>query len=304
MKLDKDESPTMLPSDTLVPVELNSETAERKNADELRARLAAIVESSDDAIIGKDLNGIITSWNRGAERIFGYAACEVIGQPITILIPANRFNEEPGILERIRRGESVDHYETIRRRKDGTLLDISLTISPIIDAHGKVVGASKIARDISGRKDAEKERERLLAREQEARQEAEAANRVKDQFLAVVSHELRNPLGTILMWTNMWKSGTHLNELPRAMEVIERNARLQLRLVEDLLDLNRVSRGQITLDVATHDLCAILRPSLESTQLGAETKHVMVEFEGTNEPVLVKGDSVRLQQVFTNVLSK
>ena len=130
------------------------------------------------------------------------------------------------------------------------------------------------------------------------------ANRFKDQFLAVVSHELRTPLGTILMWTDMLKSGSHMDELPRAMEVIERNARLQLRLVEDLLDLNRVSRGQITLDVGAHDLsAAILLPSLESTRFNAEAKHVVVEFEGATEPLLVEGDAVRLQQIFTNVLS-
>jgi PAS domain S-box-containing protein len=117
----------------------------------LGATLAAIVESSDDAILTKDLDGIITTWNAGAERIFGYTAAEVVGRPVTILMPPDRVNEEPGILERIRRGERVEHYETIRRRKDGTLLDISLTVSPIRDADGTVVGASKVARDITGR---------------------------------------------------------------------------------------------------------------------------------------------------------
>jgi len=128
---------------------------ERMRAEEAKARLAAIVEFSDDAIISKDLNGIITSWNRGAERVFGYRADEVVGQPVTILMPPDRVNEEPGILKRIRRGESIDHYETVRRRKDGTLLDISLTVSPIFDAARKIVGASKVARDITERKRAE-----------------------------------------------------------------------------------------------------------------------------------------------------
>jgi two-component system CheB/CheR fusion protein len=160
--------------------------AAHRAADE-SARLAAIVESSDDAIIGKDLNGVITTWNRGAERLFGYTEREAMGQPITMLMPADRVNEEAVILERIRRGERIEHFETVRHRKDGTLLDISLSISPIIDAHGKVAGAAKIARNISERKRAEEESERLLGREQGARQAAEAANRVKDQFLAVVS---------------------------------------------------------------------------------------------------------------------
>lgn len=137
---------------------------ERKRAEHFAQRLAAIVESSDDAIISKDLDGIIATWNDGAERIFGYKAEEVIGQPITILIPPERHNEEPEILGRIRRGERIDHYETVRRRKDGSLIDISLTVSPIKGADGKVMGASKIARDITERKVADA-RLRLLASE-------------------------------------------------------------------------------------------------------------------------------------------
>jgi PAS domain S-box-containing protein len=131
-------------------------------------RIASIVESSNDAIVGKDLNGIITSWNEGAERIFGYAAEEVVGKPVTILMPPDRQNEEPRILERIRRGERVEHYETIRQRKDGSLVDISLTVSPIKDEEGKIIGASKIARDIAERRRSEQQIA-LLAREAEHR---------------------------------------------------------------------------------------------------------------------------------------
>jgi PAS domain S-box-containing protein len=137
--------------------------------------VAAVVESSDDAIVTKDLRGIITSWNRGAEKIFGYTAEEVIGKSVTILIPADQPNEEPGILERIRRGERINHYETIRLRKDGTPLNISLTVSPVRDSSGKIVGASKIARDITERSRIEGERRRtekqnsILAREAEHR---------------------------------------------------------------------------------------------------------------------------------------
>ena len=136
----------------------------RKRAEAVNARLAAIVESSDDAIVSKDLNGIVTTWNTGAERIFGYAAEEMIGAPIAILIPSERRGEEPEILEHIRRGERVEHYETVRRRKDGSRVDISLTVSPVKDTAGKVVGASKIARDISEKKEAQA-RQELLTRE-------------------------------------------------------------------------------------------------------------------------------------------
>jgi PAS domain S-box-containing protein len=137
---------------------------DRKKAEEAALRLAAIVESSDDAIVSKTLNGIIKTWNTGAERLFGYTAEETIGRPITILIPPDHIDEEPAILERMRRGERIDHYETVRRRKDGSVVDVSLSVSPLKDQHGRIIGASKIARDISERKRAQ-EQQRLLLRE-------------------------------------------------------------------------------------------------------------------------------------------
>jgi two-component system NtrC family sensor kinase len=146
-------------------VGMNTDVTERKRAEEAVRRLAAIVEASDDAIVGKDLNGVITSWNKGAERLFGYSGEEAIGKPVTMLIPADRHGEEAAILERIRRGEHVDHYETIRQRKDGSLVEISLSVSPI-KIEGRVIGASKIARDITERKraqDALRESEQRLS---------------------------------------------------------------------------------------------------------------------------------------------
>jgi PAS domain S-box-containing protein len=136
--------------------------------DETAQRLAAIVESSDDAILAKDLNGTIISWNSGAERLFGYTAAEAIGQAVAMLVPADRADEEPNILARIRAGERIDHYETIRRRKDGSLIHISLSVSPIRGANGKIIGASKIARDITERRRAE-EQQFLLIREMDHR---------------------------------------------------------------------------------------------------------------------------------------
>lgn len=145
-------------------VNMLMDVSDRKRAEGYAQRLASIVEFSDDAIISKDLSGVITSWNRGAERLFGYTAEEAIGKPIVMLIPADRQDEEPAILERIRRGELIDHYETVRRRKDGSLIDISLTTSPVKNAEGMIIGASKIARDISDRKRAH-EQQVLLVKE-------------------------------------------------------------------------------------------------------------------------------------------
>jgi PAS domain S-box-containing protein len=151
---------------------------EHKLAEQMRRQLASIVEFSDDAIVSKDLNGIIISWNKGAERLFGYAAREVVGKSITIVIPQDRQHEEVEILSRLRRGEHIDHYETIRRRKDGKLVDISLTISPVKDADGRVVGASKIARDITERKRSETQRDLMIA---------ELNHRVKNTLATVIS---------------------------------------------------------------------------------------------------------------------
>jgi PAS domain S-box-containing protein len=151
--------------------------------------MAAIVESSDDAIISKNLNGIITSWNSGAERLFGYTAAEIVGKPVTILAAADRLEEMPDILGKIRKGQRVDHYETRRRKKSGEIIDVALTVSPVRDATGQIVGASKIARDITGRKRVEQERALLLSREQEARRTAELLNRVAPRLLAELDLE-------------------------------------------------------------------------------------------------------------------
>jgi PAS domain S-box-containing protein len=165
---------------------------------------AAIVESSHDAIISKDLTGVITSWNKGAERLFGYAADEIVGKPVTVLIPTDRHDEEPGILQRIARGERIEHYETVRRRKDGTLLDISLTVSPIRNAEGRIIGASKIARDITDRKRAEEllrqqsdRLERLHTEAQEEIQRRRRAEQEKELLLSEIKHRFRNTLGIV-----------------------------------------------------------------------------------------------------------
>ncbi|MEP6958116.1 MAG: PAS domain S-box protein [Nitrospirota bacterium] len=172
------------------------DVSDLQQAERAMAHLAAIVMSSEDAIISKNLQGVVTSWNGAAERLFGYTAEEMIGQPVSRLIPPERHNEEPGILDRIKRGESIQHYETIRRRKDGTDLHISLTVSPLIDRHGKIIGASKISRNITERKRIEEklqDRDRALTALNDALQKQTAAlaesNKELEGFSYSVSHD-------------------------------------------------------------------------------------------------------------------
>jgi PAS domain S-box-containing protein len=176
-------------------LESNRDITEIKKALEAQNRLAAIVESSDDAIVSKNLDGVIASWNRAAEQIFGYSAQEAIGQPITLIIPPDRLNEENDILTRLRRGERVDHFETVRRRKDGTLFEISVTISPVKDAQGRIIGASKVARDIT-------ERKRL----ESVLRQAELSGRLlqlQDEERRRVARELHDGAGQLLAALNM-----------------------------------------------------------------------------------------------------
>jgi PAS domain S-box-containing protein len=287
-------------------------------ADLVSRQLAAIVDNSDDAIIGKDLNSIITSWNQGAQKIFGYTAEEMIGTSIRRLIPADRQPEEDEILARLRRGDRFDHFESIRVTKDGRELHVSLTISPIKDASGNVVGASKIARDITDRKlveaalkaaqkateAANAEKAQLLESERLARVEAERASRIKDEFLATLSHELRTPLNAVLGWVTILRGRENLDqEMTQALETIDRNARIQGQIIEDLLDMSRIISGKVRLDVQPLDLPGILLEAVNTMRASATTKGVRLQtvIDPLNATIL--GDPNRLQQIFWNLLS-
>ena len=442
------------------------------SADQLRAHLAAIIASSDDAIVSKDLNGIIQSWNAGAERIFGYAPSEIIGRSILTIIPADRRQEEVEIIAKLKRGERVDHFQTVRVRKDGRAIDISVTISPIKDANGAVVGASKIARDITELNRAQRERERLydlgksmagekdatallqaitdaatelseaqfgaffynvkdnrgesymlytlsgvdrenfsrfpmprntavfaptfsgqgvvrsdditkdprygrnvprlgmpdghlpvrsylavpvisrsgevlgglffghaqpgvftqhaetvvsaiaghaalaldnaqlhrnseqlLEAERAARSEAERVSRMKDEFLATLSHELRTPLNAILGWSQLMQDAEDLETIREGVVIIQRNARVQTQLIEDLLDMSRIVSGKIRLDVQRVDLAGIVNLAVESVMPAAEAKGIRLR--KVLDPLAgpISGDPNRLQQIVWNLLS-
>lgn len=280
--------------------------------------LSALIESADDAIISKTLEGIITSWNRGAERIFGYTADEVIGKPITILIPPDHIDEEPAILARLRAGDRIDHYETVRVTKDGRKLDISLTVSPIMGPNGQVIGASKIARDITFQRQARKaideayeeakrargEAEQAAAEKDRMYKQAEESSRLKEEFLATISHELRTPLSAVLGWTRMLRLGQLSEEdKTKALDTIERNARAQAQLIDDLLDVSRIITGKLRMDVRPSDPNGFIDAAVEAVRPAAEAKGVRVQKVIDTGAVSIPGDPVRLQQVVWNLLS-
>ncbi|HEV2672575.1 MAG TPA: ATP-binding protein [Gemmatimonadales bacterium] len=252
--------------------------------------LAAIVESSEDAIISKTLDGVITSWNAAAQRLFGWSADEAVGKPVVqLLIPDDRQNEEKVILDRIHRGERINHFETVRRTKEGRLLDISLTISPIRGADGEIVGASKIARDITSQKRIECE--------------LKEANQRKNEFLALLAHELRNPLGPIRHAVKILRARTpHPDELAWATGIIDRQTEHMTRLVEDLLDVARITRGTITLRRERVDIGTILKAAVEATSAVIGKSRHQLRVAPPPGPLYVEGDPTRLMQCVANLL--
>jgi PAS domain S-box-containing protein len=260
------------------------------------AHLAAIIESSDDAIISKTLTGVIRSWNAGAERIFGWTAAEAVGRSITLIIPPERLAEEERILQTLKRGERIDHFETTRVTKDGRSVEISLTVSPVRNAAGEVIGASEIARDITARKRAEQ----LLKQSAEALREVD---RRKDEFLALLGHELRNPLAPIHNATELL--ARMLGGDSRALVAVEmiRRQTLQLtRLVDDLLDIGRITQGRIELRLEPLELGTVIAQALETIEPQLRLKRHEVTLIGSDEPRYVNGDFARLVQCVANVL--
>jgi two-component system CheB/CheR fusion protein len=437
---------------------------ERKRAEETNRRLAAIIESSGDAIISKDLDEIVTSWNKEAERLFGYGADEIIGKPITVLVPPNRHNEELGIIERLRQGERVLRYETVYLRKDGTALDVSLAVSPIRDENGNVIGASKIARDITGRVRTERrratqyavtnllaaswtlaevatellevmassgdwafaaiwtydeaagglrcrsvwheaservkkfsdlslvitlpkgeglpgrvwnskkptwvydvtcdsnfprapyaaaadlrggfafplffhgeidgimelfshnvvepdedllqmvealgsqiglfiERGRIVQELERQKKNAGAASTAKNRFLGLLSEKLRAPLAPVLNWTGRIAEQSDLRpDVQQGLKMVRGNVELEMRLIENLLDLTRIARGQLTLQLRQADAHELLQSALENVRSEIEQRHLTPFVALTASRHELIADAPRLQQVFWNLL--
>ena len=229
--------------------------------------------------------------------MFGYTEAEAIGNSIRMIIPDELQSEEDVVLSKIRAGDKVDHYETVRQRKDGSRLNVSLTVSPIRDSSGTIVGASKIARDVTERVAMEREYARLYA-------EAQEANRIKDDFLAVLSHELRTPLNAIVGYSRLMR-GNMLpqDQVMRAIETLERNARWLTQIVDDVLDVSRIVSGKVRLDVQAVELATVLDNAVGTIQPAADAKGVRIQTLIDPRISPISGDPARLQQVLWNLLS-
>jgi PAS domain S-box-containing protein len=261
-----------------------------KRAAQTRSLLAAIVESSDDAIISKSLDGQITSWNAGAQRLFGYTADEAIGKPIFMIIPPEHRHEEQPILERLGRGERIEHFETVRLAKDGRRVDVSLTISPVHDGDGRVMGASKVARDISDRKRME--------------QKLRDADRRKDEFIAMLGHELRNPLAPIRNVAALLRRTTAGDSASTELcLMLDRQVQQMTRLLDDLLDVNRITRGKIRFQRELLDLSAVVQHAIEASGPLIERHGHRLHVDLPAERLQINGDAARLVQMLTNLLN-
>ena len=291
-----------------------------KNASAL---LSAIVDSSDDAIISKDLNGIITSWNKSAERLFGYTASEAIGRSITMIIPPDRQDEEPKIIERLKRGERVDHFETIRMRKNGSLLDISLTISAVRDNTGMIVGASKVARNITERKRAElrlrkfnheleklvaertselEQANRALLRDIEEREKLQEQLRQSQKFeslgtlAAGVAHDLNNMLNIIQGYALTLGTAPTSDELEESIEAITETTKKAAAFVKKLLALARkgeIGTERVDINVIINELTGLIKRTFP--------KNIDISLDLAPGPLTTMADTSQITQVLLNI---
>ena len=262
-----------------------------KRAEERFAHLSAIVETSDDAILSKDLDGTILSWNAGAVNLYGYSEEEAVGRNVRLIVPDDKRDELEEIFRRIRRAESIRTLETRRIAKDGTILDVSLSISPMFDKSGNLAGAAAIGRNTTRRKTAERKLEEEIRR--------------RDDFLAMLSHELRNPLGAVLGATRILieQNDAEAGDGPHPLQVIQRQAEHMATLLNDLLDVSRISKGRIKLQKSVVDLTALTSPAVETVRPLLERNEQRCELSVPDSPVWVDVDSERIQQILINLLT-
>jgi PAS domain S-box-containing protein len=277
--------------------------AERTRAERSREELASIVDHSDAAIISKSLDGTIINWNKGAEDLYGYLAEEVIGHPISILLPPDRPDEISEIIAKVRLGEAVSE-ETVRRRKDGELVDVTIIVSPIRNSLGQVTAASSIARDISQQKRSEQRIMDLNAQFERAAAEAEAANRAKSTFLSTMSHEIRTPMNAILGYSQLMLRDSSLGKEAKAnLKIIGRSGEHLLGLITDVLDMSKIEAGRVELNPTTFSLVRLLSDLEAMFRLRAGVNGLRFEMSLDGEAVpYVVTDEGKVRQVLINLL--
>jgi PAS domain S-box-containing protein len=282
---------------------------ERKRGEEMANRVAAIVESANDAIISNSMDGLITSWNPAAAHMFGYSVSEAIGEKITMLMPRERVMKQPEILARLARGNRITDYETVRIRKDGSHFASSIAVSPIRSPDGTVLGASEVVRNIEVRKQSERAlsevRSQVEADLAFARDRAQSANRVKSAFLATMSHELRTPLNTILGFTGIVLRGMAgpLNaEQTKQLAMVQGSARHLLSLINDVLDISKIESGQLEIRAAQFDVRVSLDKVLAIVTPAAEKKSLSISVVAPPRWKNVISDQRRVEQVLLNLL--
>ncbi|REC42087.1 hybrid sensor histidine kinase/response regulator [Chryseobacterium sp. 5_R23647] len=268
--------------------------SERKKAQEKQAMLASIVAASDDAIISKTLQGIITSWNPAAERLFGFTEEEAIAKHISLIIPDDRLDEETYIIGEVSRGVKVDHFQTIRKTKDGKLVPLSLTVSPVIDESGKIIGASKIARDISAEQAAQQETARLY-------EHLKVLNAKKDDFIALASHELKTPLTSMSAYLQILARLETDSKNKTFVDKLQHQLKKLCALVDDLLDVSKIEAGKLHFSKDDFDLREVIEEAID--MIIHANPGYSITFENIISKYIITGDSHRIEQVIINLLT-
>jgi PAS domain S-box-containing protein len=266
----------------------------QKKAVEKQGVLAAIIDTSDDTILSKTLDGTITSWNRAAVRMFGYTEAEAIGQHISLIIPADRLSEETFIIGEVRKGNKVDHFQTFRRTKNGTLIPISLSVSPVIDDNGKVIGASKIARDISAEQASQQETARLY-------EQLKELNAKKDEFIALASHELKTPLTSVNGYLQILSQRVVDEKNKLFVQKTQQQVAKLSALVNDLLDVSKIEAGQLHFANEDFNIGEVLDEAVD--MISHANNNYQITLHSTVPECIVKGDAHRIEQVIINLLT-
>ncbi|NNU33024.1 PAS domain S-box protein [Mucilaginibacter sp. S1162] len=265
-----------------------------KRVNEKQGMLAAIVDGSDDTIVSKTLDGIITSWNKAAERMFGYTEQEIIGKHISLIIPPERIREEAFIIGEIFNGRRVDHFQTIRQAKDGRQIPLSITVSPIVDGNGNIIGASKIARDISEHLSAQEEKARLF-------EQVKALNDKKDEFIGLASHELKTPLTSINGYLQLLSSLITDEKGKRFVDKTRQQVKKLNALVSDLLDVSSIEAGKLRFTEERFDIVQVIENVIELFAHSNNNYHIKLETDITE--LYINGDAHRIEQVLNNLLT-